>query len=121
MKPATSHLFPLLNTLAYRMSWLGSIFSSIPTTSQDTLQDDLLHQTSTTTPPPPPPPPRLVDNTIRVAILLDGDADYVNLPSPLSLPPHPSSLTHSSPFILVHTSLHFKRIQRRQICILRPT
>jgi len=66
------HLFPLLNSLAYRMSWLGSIFSSIPTTtSQDPLQDDA---TSTLSPPQQP-----LDNTIRVAILLDGDADYVNI------------------------------------------
>ena len=60
------------------MSWLGSIFGSIPTTA-DNPQDD-----STLAPPPPPQssqPP--VDNTVKVAILLDGDADYVTLHFPI--------------------------------------
>ena len=60
------------------MSWLGSIFDSIPTTA-DNPQDD-----STLAPPPPPQssqPP--VDNTVKVAILLDGDADYVTLHFPI--------------------------------------
>ena len=101
------------------MSWLGSIFGSIPTTA-DNPQDD-----STLAPPPPPQssqPP--VDNTVKVAILLDGDADYVKLTHSTRISRERGadfflSLSLSHKF-LVHTSLHFKRVQRRTFRISRP-
>jgi len=98
------------------MSWLGSIFGSIPTTA-DNPQDD-----STLAPPPPPQssqPP--VDNTVKVAILLDGDADYVTLHFPYHRLQREVLISFSLFLsILVHTSLHFERVQRRSIRISRP-
>ena len=59
------------------MSWLGSIFGSIPTTADNPPDDSTLAPPSLPQSSQPP-----VDNTVKVAILLDGDADYVNSLTP---------------------------------------
>ncbi|GAA6008789.1 hypothetical protein JCM11491_003784 [Sporobolomyces phaffii] len=52
------------------MNWLGSIFGAFSSAPEDPPP-----------PPPPPPPPRLppastAEATVRVGVILDGDADY---------------------------------------------
>ncbi|GAA5916439.1 uncharacterized protein JCM6883_006109 [Sporobolomyces salmoneus] len=56
------------------MSWLGTIFGAtpLPSTPQPPLDEPV--PSSSLSAPSPPQPPR--DKTIRVGVLLDGDADY---------------------------------------------